>query len=132
MESLQVRTGQISLQILDDEGNERGIFKFNPEDINCAKAIINLQAELNDKEAEFTERATKAETDEEKVMVLDELTNYFNNAIDECFGSGSSKVLFGNAKTLSMYQDFFEGIIPYYEKASKKRLAKYNKKKSGK
>ena len=130
MESLQVRTGQISLQILDDEGNLRGIFKFNPEDIESAKQVLILQQELHEKEAEYIEKAQNAVTAEDRVAVLDEIVTYFNDAIDRCFGAGSSNVLFGGAKTTSMYDDFFNGIIPYYEKAGKKRTSKY--KKSGK
>jgi hypothetical protein len=127
MESLQVRTGQISLQILDDDGNPRGVFKFNPEDIESAKQVIALQAEVREKEAEYLAKTETAVTAEDRVELLDEIVTYFNSAIDRCFGAGSSAVLFGGAKTTSMYDDFFQGIIPYYENAGKKRTAKYRK-----
>ena len=39
MESLQIRTGSISLKVLDDLGNERGIFTFNPEDVKSAEQL---------------------------------------------------------------------------------------------
>lgn len=130
MESLQVRTGQISLQILDDYGEVRGIFKFNPQDIESAKRVFALQAELPSKQAEFEQRIEAVKNDDEKMEVLSDIVDYFNNAIDDCFGSGSSDVLFGGAKALSMYEDFFNGILPYYQKASEKRVGKY--KKSGK
>ena len=130
MQSLQVRTGQISLQILNDEGEVRGIFRFNPEDIESAKQVYRLQEELQIKEVEFEQRIKVAESVEDKLTVLDEIVKYFNDSIDLCFGAGSSEVLFGGAKTLSMYEDFFAGIVPYYEKASKARVSKY--KKSGK
>ena len=130
MESLQVRTGQISLQVLDDYGEVRGVFKFNPQDIESAKRVFALQAELPEKQKEFEYRIDAVTNNDEKMEVLSGIVEYFNNAIDECFGSGSSDVLFGGAKTLSMYEDFFEGILPYYQKASEKRVSKY--KKSGK
>ena len=130
MQSLQVRTGQISLQILNDEGEVRGIFRFNPEDIESAKQVYRLQEELQMKEVEFEQQIKVAETPQEKLDVLDNIVAYFNNSIDSCFGTGSSEILFGGAKTLSMYDDFFTGIVPYYEKASKARVSKY--KKSGK
>mgnify|MGYP007069897880 CR=1 FL=1 len=132
MQSLQVRTGEIKLQILDDAGEERGIFKFNPTDIESAKKVLSFQAELNSKQVEFEEQAKKCETPEEKINLLDEVCTYFNNLIDECFGAGSSQLLFGGAKTLSMYDDFIQGIIPYYQKASKDRVAKYSPKKTSK
>lgn len=128
MDSLQVRTGQISLRILDDEGNERGVFRFNPEDIESAKQFMALQDEVSQKKQEFDERAQNATTPEEQVELLSETVTYFKGLIDQCFGEGSSETLFGNANTLSMFTDFFEGIAPYYSKASKKRIGKYNTK----
>lgn len=127
MESLQVRTGQISLQILDDNGDTRGVFKFNPQDIESAKRVFALQAELPTKQAEFEDRIKGVTDDEERLSILSDIVDYFNDAIDTCFGIGSSAVLFGGAKTLSMYEDFFKGILPYYEKAGKQRTAKYRK-----
>lgn len=127
MESLQVRTGQISLQILDDNGEPRGVFKFNPQDIESAKRVFALQSELPAKQAEFDARIEEVNSDDEKLALLSDIVDYFNDAIDNCFGAGSSAVLFGGAKVLSMYEDFFKGITPYYEKASKQRTSKYRK-----
>lgn len=132
MQSLQVRTGEIKLQILDDAGEERGIFKFNPTDITSAKKVFAFQNDLNAKQAEFEEKAKQCETPQEKIELLDSVCDYFNNLIDECFGAGSSELLFGGAKTLSMYDDFIQGIIPYYQKASEERVAKYSPKKTSK
>lgn len=127
MESLQIRTGQKQLQILDDNGNVRGVFKFNPEDIEGAKRMLNIKQELTLKQQEFNERAADASTDEEKFAIIDEIVDYFEAKIDECFGDGTSKLLFGDARTISMFEDFFTGITPYYEKASEARKAKYAK-----
>lgn len=126
MESLQVRTGQISLRILDDAGEERGIFRFNPEDVESAKRVVELQSELEIKKSEFEQKAKFCSTTEEKVELLSETVSYFKNLVDQCFGEGSSKIVFGDANTLSMFYDFFEGIIPYYQKASEKRMSKYS------
>lgn len=129
MESLQVRTGQISLRILDDSGEERGIFKFNPQDVEVAKRVVELQGELQIKNNEFEEQVSKCETTEEKINLLAEMVKYFKGLVDECFGKGTSEIVFGDANTLTMFYDFFEGITPYYEKASQQRMAKYGKKK---
>lgn len=129
MESLQVRTGQISLRILDDSGEERGIFRFNPQDVEVAKRVLDLQGELEIKNKEFEEQVAKCETTEEKVNLLAEMVKYFKGLVDECFGAGTSEIVFGDANTLTMFYDFFEGITPYYEKASQQRMAKYGKKK---
>ena len=122
MESLRVRTGQISLQVLDDAGEPRGIFKFNPRDLESAKHVYAFQKELDVKQKEFEDREKECETPEERVSLLAEICDYFNNMIDECFGSGSSEILFGGAKTLGMYEDFINGIIPYYQEASESRI----------
>lgn len=127
MESLQVRTGQISLRILDDDGEERGIFKFNPEDIESAKRLVQLQSEFQEKYSDFEKRSELCKTLEEKAEFLSGTVQYFKSLVDECFGEGSSKILFGDANTLSMFFDFFEGITPYYKKASSERMAKYSK-----
>lgn len=125
MESLKIRTGQVNLQIEDDAGNVRGIFSFNPQDVEAAKRFVALQQEFNAKQAEFDEKAKLAETTEQQVNLLNEVVDYFRGLVDECFGEGSSDLLFGNAKTLSMFEDFFIGITPYYQKASEARIAKY-------
>jgi hypothetical protein len=132
MQSLQVRTGEIKLQILDDAGEPRGIFKFNPSDIESAKNVLAFQNDFNAKQLEFETRANQCETPEAKVELLDSVCTYFNTLIDECFGAGSSELLFGGAKTLSMYDDFIQGIVPYYQKASEERVAKYSPKKTSK
>jgi hypothetical protein len=127
MESLQIRTGQVRLRILNDAGEERGIFSFNPEDIESARMVLSLQSELLEKEKEFNVRQKECTTQEEQIELLCETVEYFENLVDKCFGAGSSELLFGGAKSLSMFFDFFDGIIPYYETASKKRIAKYKK-----
>lgn len=127
MESLQVRTGEIHLQILDDLGNERGIFTFNPQDVHSAKIILSLQDEFKEAEANFEEREKNCKTIQDKINLLDEVVDYFEGLIDNCFGQGSSELIFGKSKSLSMFEDFFNGIIPYYQKASEERIAKYGR-----
>lgn len=125
MDSLKISTGRVRLQIVDEAGNQRGIFSFNPSDIESAKRVIEIQKDFEMKNAEFQKRINAAETIEEKITILDELVTYFEKVIDDCFGEGSSQVLFGDDKSVDMFYDFFDGITPYYEKASKERMAKY-------
>jgi hypothetical protein len=125
MDSLKISTGRVRLQIVDEAGNQRGIFSFNPSDIESAKRVIEIQKDFEMKNAEFQKRINAVETIEEKITILDELVTYFEKVIDDCFGEGSSQVLFGDDKSVDMFYDFFDGITPYYEKASKERMAKY-------
>lgn len=125
MDSLQIRSGRIKLQILDDSGEERGIFSFNPNDIESAKRVVEVQKEFEIKNKEFQIKSKECTTTEEKIKLLDEVVLYFRELIDNCFGEGSSQILFGDEKSIDMFYDFFEGITPYYEKASEDRMAKY-------
>ena len=129
MPSLQIRTGEIKLEVLDDRGETRGFFVFNPEDINTAKRLADIQKEFKVTQAEFEKRAETCETQQEQINLLDEVCDYYRGLIDNCFGEGSSDILFGKAKTLGMFEDFINGITPYYQEASKKRMAKYDIKK---
>lgn len=129
MEKLQIHTGQIRLEIVDDSGESRGIFKFNPDDTAVAKRIFSLSQTVNEKMAEYEAKAKDAKDDQANVELLDETISYFRVVIDEIYGDGTSELLFGNAHSLSMFEDFFLGIIPYYKKASEQRVKKYSKKK---
>jgi len=129
MEKLQIHTGQIRLEILDDSGESRGIFKFNPDDVAIAKKILSLHQTFNEKMTEYEEKAKDIKDEASGVELLDETIAYFRGLIDEIYGKGTSDLLFGDAHTLSMFEDFFLGIIPYYKSASEKRVKKYSKKK---
>lgn len=128
MEKLQIHTGQIRLEILDDSGESRGIFRFNPDDTAVARRIFSLSQTVDEKMAEYEAKAKDANDDKSNVELLDETISYFRGVIDEIYGSGSSDLLFGDAHSLSMFEDFFKGIMPYYTKASEERVKKYSKK----
>lgn len=129
MEKLQIHTGQIRLEIVDDSGESRGIFKFNPDDTAVAKRIFSLSQTVDEKMAEYEAKAKDAKDNQTNVELLDETISYFRGVIDEIYGDGTSELLFGNAHSLSMFEDFFLGIMPYYKKASEQRVKKYSKKK---
>ena len=59
MESLKIRTGEVRIRILDDRDEERGIFKFNPEDIETTKKFLNVQKEFEVKQKEFLDKSDK-------------------------------------------------------------------------
>lgn len=128
MESLKIRTGEVRIRILDDRDEERGIFKFNPEDIGTTKKFLNVQKEFEVKQKEFLDKSEMCTTPDEKIELLSEIVDYLKTTIDGCFGQGSSQILFGDSCSLTMFEDFFEGITPYYEQASKARVEKYKNK----
>ena len=128
MESLKIRTGEVRIRILDDRDEERGIFKFNPEDIETTKKFLNVQKEFEVKQKEFLDKSEMCTTPDEKIELLSAIVDYLKTTIDDCFGQGSSQILFGDNCSLTMFEDFFEGITPYYEQASKARIEKYKNK----
>lgn len=125
MESLKINTGVVHLQIEDPDGTPRGVFSFNPDDVGLAKRLLALHEELITKTEEFEAESKNVKSKLAYADFLDEIVTYFTNAIDEAFGVGSSLVLFGGAKSVTMFDDFFEGIMPYFKKASDRRKAKY-------
>lgn len=132
METLQVRTGEVRLQILDDQGNKRGIFHFNPEDVQLAKRVVSIQAELESREAEYEKRVDECKTDKEKADLLVETCEFFKALIDDVFYKGASQDVFGDNNTLNMFDDFFNGIAPYFTRASEQRISEYKKANRGK
>ena len=128
MEKLQIHTGQICLEIVDDHGETRGVFKFNPDDTAVAKRVFALQQSMEDKFVEYEEKCKKSSGAEDNLELLDDIIQYVKGVIDEIFGAGSSQLLFGDANTLSMFEDFFVGITPYFKSASEARVKKYSKK----
>ncbi len=63
----------------------------------------------------------------QKISLLKEICLYLQDRIDYVFGDGTSKKVFGQALTLDMFQQFFEGIIPYIQNARENKLNKYSK-----
>lgn len=124
-DGFQIRTGKIKVPIRDDDDEIRGYFKFNPEDIKSARKIADLIEEYKTKSVEYAERAKLIETPEDNVRLLDEIVDYFKTSLDGVYGDGTSAILFGNASTLEMFDDFFLGIRSYYEEASEQRKAKF-------
>jgi hypothetical protein len=47
--------------------------------------------------------------------------------VDAVFGDGTSQMVFGGAYTLDVFEQFFNGIIPYVEKARANKVKKYTK-----
>ena len=125
MASLQIRTGAIRLEIFDDFNESRGFFVFNPEDVQQAQKAVELAEQLDVINNDFQKRAKECVTPQEQISLLCEIVDAFEKLIDDCFGEGTSQLVFGDAKSLGMFYDFFEGVMPYYEKASENRMAKY-------
>lgn len=133
MDSFKISTGKIGVPI-ERDGEDVGVFYFNPSDIASARKILDLKKDFEVKEKEFKKESKNADTEEKQVALLEEIVNYFRDKIDEVYGQGTSNLLFGEARVLDMFSGFFDGINHYYMKASQERMAKArsNIRKSGK
>jgi len=61
-----------------------------------------------------------------------ELCNYLREKTDKIFGDGTSLKLFGEVRNLEVYQQFFDGILPFFKKARAEKVAKYTTESSAK
>lgn len=135
MESIKLNSGIIRLEI--DCDGEKNIIAFNPEDVNFAEGVYRLMADMEEKQAEFknkeAEIAKAAKFDEngipdnfgERLALYKDVCDYMRVKIDELFGEGTSQKVFGDANTLNMFEQFFDGIAPYIRKARESKLESY-------
>lgn len=124
---LQIRTGAKRVDIKDDFGDFVGTFVFYPSDIGQANKIFSLTEELEVMQQEYEQKIKDASNEKEQMTVLLDSCKYMKDKINYIFGEGSSEILFRGANTLQMFDDFFNGIIPYYKKASEEKTKKYKK-----
>lgn len=129
MSELYISTGAVKLDIIRD-GENVGVFKFNPKDIGEAERFSEFSSSLNAKRVEYQEKAKALDengTDVERVKFLADFIRELRNNLDNLYGTGTSQLVFGDALDIDMFFDFMEGIAPYYKKASSERTAKYRK-----
>lgn len=137
MENLQIDTGVKRLMI---NGDESRVLEFNPEDIVFAEKFyqlnknfeqkaeeLELTAERLEREATLDENGVPSNLKEQIQMTVD-LCNYLREQIDLVFGTGTSQMLFGETQNMNMFEQFFNGIVPYIKQARSKKVAQYRKK----
>jgi len=136
MSNININTGEIRLTINDDESR---VISFNPNDLQFVNNLYELLTDLENKEKEYKEK--EAEIDKsakvnsygipvnlkEKLDLLKETCGYMRGKIDTVFGEGTSQTVFGNANTLDMFEQFFDGVTPYIQKVRDQKINKYTK-----
>ena len=136
MESLHIDTGAVTLSINNDESRT---ITFYPTDVHFAEAFFDLvrdfmqhREDVSMKEKEIkASGGTAAERSEKEVELLRETYAFMRERIDNCFGSGTSEIVFGNHDSLGAYASFFRGVEPYVRKARKDELARYSSSDNG-
>lgn len=132
--NININTGEVRLTVNSDP--ER-VIRFNPQDVGFAERFYGLITEFEGKEKEYRERTGKlAESPEldgyglprnagEGLRLLREICEYLKGKIDYVFGPGTSQAAFGEAVTLDMFEQFFEGITPLVQTARGEKIGKY-------
>lgn len=134
MQSLHINTGEIRLAVNDDPNR---IIAFNPTDISFAERFYGLLGEFEEKEKEYRQKAAALQDDTETnsmgiptnfgpaLALLRETSEFMREKIDDVFGEGTSQAAFGDANTLDMFEQFFNGITPFIQTAREKKVSKY-------
>lgn len=136
MDSIRIDSG---LKRIAVNGDEKRVIEFNPEDIVFVEKFYGLIKQFEAKEAEFRQRAEEIGANEgvdelgipvntaESIRLALELCDYLRGQIDAVFGAGTSQKAFGEARTLNMFEQFFEGITPFIQGTRKEKMEKYRK-----
>lgn len=136
METLQLKTGAVQIAI---DGDPERVIEFNPEDVVFVELFYNLIRNFEVKEKEFSERFAALEQNSkigtdglpdntrERLAMVREVAEYLKSEIDVVFGAGTSRKVFGDSIVLPLFEQFFQGIIPYVQKSREKKIQKYRR-----
>ena len=132
MVDILISSGAKSVNIVRD-GEKVGVFTFNPKDVKEAQRHSEIVAEMEVKREKYIEKATELDKGNDVQAKIDFLAEFIadiHNDIDKVYGSGTSKMVFGDTLELDMISDFLRSLAHHYTKASEERTAKYKKKTS--
>lgn len=135
MTGFKINTGIIRLRVECDDREE--VIAFNPDDVTFVSNFCDLMTAMEQKQAEYDEKIEQLEQVEEtdafgvpvnikeRLALMLEICTFMRGQVDKVFGVGTSQKIFGNANTLDMFTQFFEGITPYIQKNRAEKVAKY-------
>ena len=122
-------------KVLINDGPE--FIEFNPSDVAFAEQFYQLMKEFELKRVEYQARAAEIDAITEldpdgipvnfpdKLAIMREVCEFMREKIDDLFGKGTSQKVFGDARTLNMFEQFITGITPYIRAERKKKIEKY-------
>lgn len=135
MPNININDGTIRLTINDDPSR---VISFNPADVGFATRFYELIEEFDTKRQEYHGRALALDKQSDVLEknglpvngkkgleLLSEMCEYLRGSIDRVFGDGTSKAAFGDANTLTMFEQFFDGISPFIVAARQSKTEKY-------
>ena len=135
MAGIKINTGIIRLQVECDGRMDE--IAFNPDDVGFINNFCELMKAMEEKQAEYDAKIEELESDtstdtygipsniKERLALMLEICLFMRGQVDSVFGAGTSQKIFGDANTLDMFTQFFEGITPYIQKNRQEKMAKY-------
>lgn len=118
------------------EVNDNGEFiELDFDDLNLPYRYYAMLKRFEKDRAEFSRELseklkgkTAAESTEELVEAERGLNMYFRDAIDEVFGEGTCRKLYGDIlPSIEMHLQFFDALRPYFEEEAQRRQQKMNR-----
>ena len=135
MAAIKINTGMIRLQVECDGRTEE--ITFNPDDVGFINKFCDLMKTMEEKQVEYDARIAELEKEESfdtygiphnmkgRLALMMEICQFMRGQVDMVFGAGTSQKIFGDANTLEMFTQFFDGIAPYIQKNREGKMAKY-------
>ena len=138
----RIRTDAAKIRVMVNDDPEN-IIEFDPEDAIFIEKFYSLIQEFEEKETEYLQRSKKLEENTtldqnglpanlgESIGLLREVCEYFREKVDYLFGKGTSQKAFGDALSLDMFEQFFNGIVPFIQEARREKISKYTRSRKG-
>ena len=100
-----------------------------PEDVAFAAGFYRLAGSFAQKEEEYRRRAAALSEGDPggAVALMEEMCGWLREQIDLLFGEGTCRTAFGASSSLGLYQQFFEGVVPYIKGARAQKLERYTR-----
>ena len=137
MDSLRIDDGVKRIAINDDPGR---VIAFNPTDVVFAEKFYALIGEFEIKLKEYQRMSDALESDKAtdsndlpvnmtaRISLLREVCEYIRGRIDYLFGVGTSQIAFGDVMAMEVFEQFFAGITPYFQRARSAKVEQYSSK----
>jgi hypothetical protein len=130
---LQLTTGEIRLPIVRD-GQASGEIVFNPNNLLFANQFYALLEETETGLKDLRERMKDLQNTDadgrplqwrELAQIQIEYCDGLRGQIDEVFGAGTSQNAFGETRSLDVFMQFMNGLLPYFQTARVAKVTQY-------
>lgn len=124
MDTLSLKSSRVELAV---NGDPEKVISFDPHDVGFAMGFYSLAQAFAEKEQEYRSRAEALEAGDASgaAHLLQEMCQWLEEQIDKLFGEGSCITAFGQSRSLGLYQQFFQGVVPHIRKARQQQLEQY-------